>query len=467
MRKIYILVFMASNLVIGAQTINYPQRVANYDATFTDGGGNFDDGTENFGMWANSAAKQSVAFRNFTETGVPGGTATTMAVGDSFTITVSATQASFGVIGLALLSSPSATASWADRINNYAVQVNLNGNGGNNDPWEVVSTAGTINTSSIGGSTSYADFVFKFTLNTATTMNVSINNDTEVFDVTLNNSNITGYSIYISDDWNGVANSNIFWKPTTEYVYATSDTEIPVITYLGNDPVSIEVGETYADAGATASDNVDGDITTSIVVVNPVNTATVGEYTVTYNVSDAAGNAAVQVTRTVNVVDTTVPVITLEGDAVVTIQVNAIYTDDGATATDNYDGDITTSIVVVNPVNTAIVGEYTVTYNVSDAAGNAAVPVTRTVIVEDSSLSSIDGDNETLKVIMYPNPTASKWTIESSRVINNLTLFNLLGQKVLEQTAYEMKVTIDASDLKTGIYMLNINNTTMKRVIKK
>ena len=93
--------------------------------------------------------------------------------------------------------------------------------------------------------------------------------------------------------------------------------------------------------------------------------------------------------------------------------------------------------------------------------------MTRTVIVEDSSLSSIDGDNETLKVIMYPNPTASKWTIESSRVINNLTLFNLLGQKVLEQTAYEMKVTIDASDLKTGIYMLNINNTTMKRVIKK
>ena len=68
---------------------------------------------------------------------------------------------------------------------------------------------------------------------------------------------------------------------------------------------------------------------------------------------------------------------------------------------------------------------------------------------------------------MYPNPTASKWTIESSRVINNLTLFNLLGQKVLEQTAYEMKVTIDASDLKTGVYMLNINNTTMKRVIKK
>tara|TARA_Y100000385_G_C13055656_1_gene621834 strand:- start:44 stop:964 length:921 start_codon:yes stop_codon:yes gene_type:complete len=223
MKQFYFLFYVALTLSLNAQTtVNYPQQTANYDATFTDGGGNFNDGPENFGMWANYDAKQSVAFRNFTESGVPGGTATTMAVGDSFTITVSATQASYGVIGLALLSSPSATASWADRINNYAVQVNLNGNDGNNDPWEVVSTAGTINSSSIGGSTSYADFVFKFTLNTATTMNVSINNDTEVFDVTLNNSNITGYSIYISDDWNGVANSNIYWKPTTEYVYATT-----------------------------------------------------------------------------------------------------------------------------------------------------------------------------------------------------------------------------------------------------
>ena len=67
----------------------------------------------------------------------------------------------------------------------------------------------------------------------------------------------------------------------------------------------------------------------------------VGSYTVTYNVSDTVGNAATQVTRTVNVVDTTVPVITLSGDATVTIWVGAVYIDAGATATDNYDGNIT------------------------------------------------------------------------------------------------------------------------------
>ena len=56
-------------------------------------------------------------------------------------------------------------------------------------------------------------------------------------------------------------------------------------------------------------------IPSSIVTVNPVDETTVGTYTVTYNVTDANGNAAVEVTRTVNVVDNTIPVITLTGDS--------------------------------------------------------------------------------------------------------------------------------------------------------
>ena len=59
--------------------------------------------------------------------------------------------------------------------------------------------------------------------------------------------------------------------------------------------MSLELGSTYIDAGATAVDNIDGDITANIVTVNAVDVNTVGTYTVTYNVSDAAGNAAIQV----------------------------------------------------------------------------------------------------------------------------------------------------------------------------
>ena len=165
------------------------------------------------------------------------------------------------------------------------------------------------------------------------------------------------------------------------------DTTKPVITLLGIATVNLTVGDSYTDAGATASDNVDGNITANIVTVNPVNTNVVGSYAITYNVTDAAGNPADQVARTVNVnpaPDTTKPVITLLGIATVNLTVGDSYTDAGATASDNVDGNITTHIITVNPVNTSVVGTYTVTYNVSDLAGNPATQVTRTVNVNST-----------------------------------------------------------------------------------
>jgi hypothetical protein len=80
-----------------------------------------------------------------------------------------------------------------------------------------------------------------------------------------------------------------------------ADTTIPVVTLVGDATVSLELGTTYTDAGATASDNIDGDITGNITTVNPVDINTAGIYTLTYNVSDAAGNAAAQVTRVVTI----------------------------------------------------------------------------------------------------------------------------------------------------------------------
>ncbi|KAB1154584.1 DUF5011 domain-containing protein [Tenacibaculum aiptasiae] len=88
---------------------------------------------------------------------------------------------------------------------------------------------------------------------------------------------------------------------TVTIVGAGADTVAPVITLLGNSVENINVGDSYTDAGATASDNVDGNITANIVVTGSVDANTQGTYTLTYNVSDAAGNAATAVTRTVNV----------------------------------------------------------------------------------------------------------------------------------------------------------------------
>ena len=65
---------------------------------------------------------------------------------------------------------------------------------------------------------------------------------------------------------------------------------------LGAEDIIITFGETYNDAGATASDindeNIEVDITNDIIVVNNVNTNVLGTYQITYNVEDAYGNSA-------------------------------------------------------------------------------------------------------------------------------------------------------------------------------
>ncbi len=82
---------------------------------------------------------------------------------------------------------------------------------------------------------------------------------------------------------------------------AVPDTEKPVITITEDKVINLTVGDSYTDAGATASDDVNGDITANIRVVNLVNTEAAGSYTVTYTVSDAAGNNADPVSRIVTV----------------------------------------------------------------------------------------------------------------------------------------------------------------------
>lgn len=87
----------------------------------------------------------------------------------------------------------------------------------------------------------------------------------------------------------------------------TIDTTTPVITLLGNATENVANGDPYTDAGATASDNIDGDITAIIAttIINDVDglgtfdNTKAATYTYRYNVSDAAGNAATEVTRTV------------------------------------------------------------------------------------------------------------------------------------------------------------------------
>jgi len=162
------------------------------------------------------------------------------------------------------------------------------------------------------------------------------------------------------------------------------DVTPPTLTLLGANPVTYVIGTTYRDAGATAFDAVDGNISANIIPTVAVNFAVPGtNNTITYNVSDAAGNAATPVVRHVTVVDQTAPVITLTGGNV-SVPQGGVFTDPGYSATDNVDGVITGRVTVTGgPVNTgaAIGTVFTLNYNVSDSSGNAAIQKSRTVTI--------------------------------------------------------------------------------------
>ena len=94
----------------------------------------------------------------------------------------------------------------------------------------------------------------------------------------------------------------------------TTDTIKPIITLKGSSTITIIQGSTYIDQGATAVDNVDGDITDYIITTEEVNTDTAGTYTLNYYVSDEAGNEADVITRVVVVVQLWQQVETIEAD---------------------------------------------------------------------------------------------------------------------------------------------------------
>ena len=193
----------------------------------------------------------------------------------------------------------------------------------------------------------------------------------------------------------------------------------PVITLLGDNPMELTLGDVFTDPGAIASDPEDGDITSDIVIGgDTVDTSATGTYIITYDVVDSEGLAAAQKTRTVNVNppayqcsdsidndgdglidypddpgcdsledddENQPPVITVIGDNPVKITVGEPYQDQGATAQDPEDGDITSDIVVGgDTVDNSTPGTYVITYDVTDSQGLAADQKTRTVKVKSS-----------------------------------------------------------------------------------
>src|SRR5690606_30598216 len=109
-----------------------------------------------------------------------------------------------------------------------------------------------------------------------------------------------------------------------------------------------------------------------------------GSYMLTYSVSDNAGNAADQVSRTVIVTpDVSAPELVLMGSNPYRLPVYDMYNEEGYSAIDQVDGDISAQVMISGTIDSATLGTYTLTYTITDASGNT-VSVDREVEVFDS-----------------------------------------------------------------------------------
>lgn len=155
------------------------------------------------------------------------------------------------------------------------------------------------------------------------------------------------------------------------------DTQSPTIT-LTEDSESTPYP--YQEAGFTAADNYDGDLTAKVQRIEEPDR-------IIYSVTDSSGNTTT-VYREIPPFDPTLPRILLEGDEVCTITVGTNFVDPGYRAVDNGEEDITALVTVDGEVNWLIPGTYPITYAVTDTDENTAT-VTRTVEVTAKSRPEI------------------------------------------------------------------------------
>ncbi|RYE11627.1 MAG: DUF5011 domain-containing protein, partial [Sphingobacteriales bacterium] len=183
---------------------------------------------------------------------------------------------------------------------------------------------------------------------------------------------------------NKVCGQNEYGEYEDYRIYIRPDLTLPVITMLGEDTVVVEQGYGYVDAGATAMDNLDGDITNKIVKdSSKFDYLIPGTYVFSYDVADASGNNAVTVKRVVIVTpDQTAPELVVATPDTMYVAVFANYVQPIVIKSEDLvDGAVTPTII--DPVNNNVVDTFTVSYTSTDVTGNT-VTVYRTVIVLDT-----------------------------------------------------------------------------------
>lgn len=239
------------------------------------------------------------------------------------------------------------------------------------------------------------------------------------------------------------------------------DQDAPILTVNGDLDIWVALGSSYTDSGATAFDCTDGDLTGSIIVNSNVDVNAEGQYTVTYTVTDAAGNQSQEVR---NVTVAAPPIAdftwTLLGNERVAFQ----DLSSGFPTSWSWNFDNVSGSTQQNPTADFGApgfdgsGEYTVRLTASNPIGNGSKD---TVVLVPTAINDIEFANS---IGIYPNPATSFINVDLNGVDAGdytITLTNVIGATVvapntinnLDQSAFQ----IDVTELPSGVYFVRVD----------
>lgn len=189
---------------------------------------------------------------------------------------------------------------------------------------------------------------------------------------------------------------------------------------------------------------------------NSVQISTIGTYT--FYVEDLEGNAAVEIYKVSTIeADVNPPTVTLNGNAYINHLVGTNYTDLGATALDDIDGDITSKIKVTSTLNTSVLGTYTVTYTSTDSFGNEG-KATRTVNVIDITQPTVaftpNGNTTYAKSRTVSATISDNVAVNTSSIEYQWTNSTTTPTEASFTTAYTSGTTLTTPAGVTGTYYL-------------
>jgi hypothetical protein len=230
---------------------------------------------------------------------------------------------------------------------------------------------------------------------------------------------------------------------------------MPEIALVGNQTIQHEVGTPYTDQGVTVSDNYysETELRANLTEGNGVDENVVGIYSYVYVLKDpytgrTVTGRTVTVTRTVEVVDTQDPVLTLNGKQKEKLPVFDTYVDKGVAISDNYyktlnSWDTTGTFYQNFPDGRATkLGLYTIIYRVTDPSGNTA-DITREIEVVDevAPVIALKGD-DAINVCRWAAYTDAGYTVSDNYWPAGTVKVDMKGTFIGMNTALEGVYTI-------------------------